>query len=166
MVKYFYKRLGSVWLEGRASVMALKFLIIASPLFNTYLVVSLYPSSYHQLLVATYGCKSEKLQEAKWRSAEEQRPVHEMERAMDMDLFLGAQDTMGQGQPPSSYHPPWDVPTCHLWRMKGGGMSHPLRLPVAYAPAEPRGGTHHPAGPAGDQQGGTPRYLLSSLQAA
>ena len=68
--------------------MASKFLI-ALPLFNTYLVVSLFPCSYHHLLVAKYGCKREKLQVAKWRSSEEQRPMCKMERAMDMDLFLG-----------------------------------------------------------------------------
>ena len=55
---------------------------------------------------------------------------------------------MGRGQPPLSYNPPQDVPTCHLQRAKGGRMSHLPRLPVAYAPAEPRGGhTHHSAGP-------------------
>ena len=79
--------------------MASKFLIIASPLFNTYLVVSLFPCSYHQLLVAKYGCKREKLQEAKWRSAEEQRPMHKMERVMDVDLFLGAQDQWAKDSP-------------------------------------------------------------------
>ena len=30
-------------------------------------------------------------------------------------------------------------------------MSHPPRLPAAYAPAEHRGSTHHSAGPARDQ---------------
>ena len=79
--------------------MASKFLIIASPLFNTYLVVSLFPCSYHRLLVAKDRCKREKLQEAKWRSAEEQRPVHKMERAMDVDLFLGAQDQWAKDSP-------------------------------------------------------------------
>ena len=84
---------------SRAGIMALKFLIIASPLFNTYLVVSLSPCSYHQLLVAKYGCKREKSQEAKWRSPEEQRPMCKMERAMDMDLFLGAQDQWAKDSP-------------------------------------------------------------------
>ena len=55
------------------------------------MVVSLFPCSYHRLLVAKYGCKQEKSQEAKWRSTEEQRPMCEMERAVDVDLFLGAQ---------------------------------------------------------------------------
>ena len=50
--------------------------------------------------------------------------------------------------------------------MKGGEMSHLLRSPVAYALAEPRGSTCHSAGPARDQQGGTPQYLLRGLQAA
>ena len=46
-------------------------------------------------------------------------------------------------------------------------MSHLLRSLVAYAPAEPRGGrTHSSAGLAGDQQVGTPQYLLRGLQAA
>ena len=39
------------------------------------------------------------MQEAKWRSAEEQRPEREMERAMDVDLFLGAQDQWAEDSP-------------------------------------------------------------------
>ena len=54
------------------------------------------PYSYHDLLVAKYGCKKEKSQEAKWRSAKGQRPIHEMERAVDMDLFLEAQEQWAQ----------------------------------------------------------------------
>ena len=79
--------------------MALKFLIIASPLFNTYLIVSLSPCSYHRLLVAKYGCKREKSQAAKQRSTEEWRPMCEMERVMDVDLFLGAQDQWTKDSP-------------------------------------------------------------------
>ena len=45
------------------------------------------------------GASREKLQEAKRRSAEEQRPMHKMERAMDMDLFLGAQDQWAKDSP-------------------------------------------------------------------
>ena len=45
------------------------------------------------------GASKKKLQEAKWRSTEEQRPVHEMERAMDVDLFLGAQDQWAKDSP-------------------------------------------------------------------
>ena len=63
------------------------------------MVVSLFPCSYHRLLVAKYGCKQEKLQEAKQRSAEERRPMHKMERAVDMDLFLGAQDQWPEDSP-------------------------------------------------------------------
>ena len=39
------------------------------------------------------------MQEAKRRSAEEQRPMHEMERVMDVDLFLGAQDQWAENSP-------------------------------------------------------------------
>ena len=71
---------------------------------------------------------------------------------------------MAQGQPPLSYNPPRDVPTCHLQRAEGGRMSHLLRLLAAYAPAEPRGRhTRCSAGLAIDQQGGTPRYVLRGL---
>ena len=84
--------------SSRVDIRVLEFLIV-SPLFNTYLVVSLFPCSYHRLLVAKYGCKREKLQEAKWRSAEEWRPMHEMERVMDVDLFLGAQDQCTKDSP-------------------------------------------------------------------
>ena len=43
-------------------------------------------------MVAKYHSKWEKSQEAKWRSAVEQRPVHELEKVMDVDLFLEIQD--------------------------------------------------------------------------
>ena len=58
-----------------------------------------FPHSYHKLLVTKYGCKREESQEAKWRSAEEQRPVRKMERALDVDLFLGAQDQWVEDSP-------------------------------------------------------------------
>ena len=58
-----------------------------------------FPYSYHKLLVAKYGCKREKSQEAKWRSAEEQKPVCEMERALDMDLFLEGQEQWAKDSP-------------------------------------------------------------------
>ena len=58
-----------------------------------------FPHSYHELLVTKYGCKREKSQEAKWRSAEEQRPICKMERALDVDLFLGAQDQWAEDSP-------------------------------------------------------------------
>ena len=57
------------------------------------------PYSYHKLLVTKYGCKREKSQEAKWRSAEEWRPIREMERALDVDLFLGTQDQWAKDSP-------------------------------------------------------------------
>ena len=50
--------------------------------------VSLFPCSYHRLMVARYCNKWEKFQEAKWQSVEEWRPACELEWAMDVDLFL------------------------------------------------------------------------------
>ena len=58
-----------------------------------------FPYSYHELLVAKYGCRRKKSQEAKWRSTEEQRPVREMERALDVDLFLEAQEQWAKNSP-------------------------------------------------------------------
>ena len=62
-----------------------------------HLVYFLY--SYHELLVTKYGCKREKSQEAKWRSAEEQRPMCKMERAINVDLFLEAQEQWAKDSP-------------------------------------------------------------------
>ena len=64
---------------------------------TTYLFYLLY--SYHKLMVAKYGCKREKSQEAKQRSAEEQKPMWEMERAVDVDLFLEAQEPWAKDSP-------------------------------------------------------------------
>ena len=50
-------------------------------------------------MVAKYGCKREKSREAKQRSAEEQKPVQEMERAVDVDLFLEAQEQWAKDSP-------------------------------------------------------------------
>ena len=50
-------------------------------------------------MVAKYGCKREKSQEAKRRSAEEQNPMREMERAVDVDLFLEAQEQWANDSP-------------------------------------------------------------------
>ena len=47
---------------------------------------------------------------------------------------------MGGGQPPLSYNPPRDVPTCCLRRMERGGTVCLLRHLVANTPAESRGG--------------------------
>ena len=70
-----------------------------APLFATTILLFYFTHSYHELLVNKYGCKREKSQEAKWRSAEEQRPICEMERALDVDLFWGAQDQWAEDSP-------------------------------------------------------------------
>ena len=54
---------------------------------------------YHKLLVAKYRNKWEKTQEAKRRSTVEQRPVHELERVMDVDLFLEIQGKWAEDSP-------------------------------------------------------------------
>ena len=50
-------------------------------------------------MVAKYCSKREKFQEAKWRYAVEQRLVHELERAMDVDLFLEIQRNWAEDSP-------------------------------------------------------------------
>ena len=50
-------------------------------------------------MVARYQNKREKFQVAKWQSAEQQRPVCELERAMDIDLFLDAQNQWAEDSP-------------------------------------------------------------------
>ena len=55
--------------------------------------------SYHELMVTKYGCKREKSWEAKWRSTEELKPMREMERAVDVDLFLEAQEQWAKDSP-------------------------------------------------------------------
>ena len=62
-------------------------------------VVSLFPCSYHKLMVAKYCSKQEKSQEAKWRSAVERRPVCKLERVMDVDLFLEMQGKWAEDSP-------------------------------------------------------------------
>ena len=57
------------------------------------------PVVYHKLMVAKYCSKWEKSQEAKWRSAVEQRLVHKLERAMDVDLFLELQGKWAKDSP-------------------------------------------------------------------
>ena len=54
---------------------------------------------YHDLMVPKYGCKREKSQEAKRRSTEEQKPMREIERAADIDLFLEAQKQWAKDSP-------------------------------------------------------------------
>ena len=68
-------------------------------LFATTIHLFYFPYSYHELLVTRYGCKKEKSQEAKQRSVEEQRPIREMERAVDMGLFLEAQEQWAKDSP-------------------------------------------------------------------
>ena len=88
-------------------------------------------------MVAKYCSKQEKLQEAKWRSAVEWRPVCKLERTMDVDLFL---ETQGKW--------PKDSPHCLviLHKMflhaasegqKEAETIHLLRHLAAHAPAEP-----------------------------
>ena len=68
-------------------------------LFAVTIHLFYFPYSYHKLLVAKYGCKREKSQEAKQRSAEEQKPMCKMERALDVDLFLEAQEQWAKDSP-------------------------------------------------------------------
>ena len=68
-------------------------------LFAVTIHLFYFPYSYHELLVAKYRCKRGKSQEAKWRSAEEWKPMHEMERALDMHLFLEAQEQWAKDSP-------------------------------------------------------------------
>ena len=55
--------------------------------------------SYHKLLVARYGSKWERCQEAKRRSTEGWGPIREMEWAVDVDLFLNAQNQWAEDSP-------------------------------------------------------------------
>ena len=50
-------------------------------------------------MVAKYRNKQEKSQEARWRSAVEQRLVRELDRAMDVDLFLEIQSNWAEDSP-------------------------------------------------------------------
>ena len=50
-------------------------------------------------MVARYHSKREKFQMAKQQSAEEQRPVHELEWAIDVDLFLELQSRWPEDSP-------------------------------------------------------------------
>ena len=63
-------------------------------LYHSYFCsfVSLFPYSYHKLMVAEYKSKREKFQATKQQAIEDWRPVREMERVMDVELFLRIQD--------------------------------------------------------------------------
>ena len=50
-------------------------------------------------MVGRYHNKWEKFQVAKQQSADEQKPVQEMERVMDVELFLGIQDNRAEDSP-------------------------------------------------------------------
>ena len=62
-------------------------------------IVSLLPCSYHWFMVSWYISKREKFQMAKKRSTEECRPVRELERVMDMELFLELQSSWPEDSP-------------------------------------------------------------------
>ena len=135
-------------------------------LFNVTIYLFYFPYSYHKLLVTKYGCKREKSLEAKWRSAEEQRPMHEMERAVDVDFFLEAQAPWAKDSPhcliifhemflhaasEGQKEAEWDV----CW---GCWQYMPQLDPEAGIPAIQ-------LVPSGDWQRRTPRPLLGGLQA-
>ena len=65
----------------------------------SYPFVSLFPCRYHSLLVAGYQNKREKFQVAEWQAADEWKPLREMERIMDVELFLGLQDQWAEDIP-------------------------------------------------------------------
>ena len=50
-------------------------------------------------MVVKYRCKREKDQATKWQATNEQRPVREMERIMDVKLFLGIQGQWADDSP-------------------------------------------------------------------
>ena len=64
-----------------------------------YSFVSLLPCSYHRLMVVRYCNKQEKFHVAKQWSVEERRLVHELERVMDVDLFLDIQNKWAEDSP-------------------------------------------------------------------
>ena len=50
-------------------------------------------------MVAEYKSKREKFQATKGWAPDEQKPVREMERIMDVELFLGIQDQWAEDSP-------------------------------------------------------------------
>ena len=50
-------------------------------------------------MVEEYKSKREKFQTIKWQAADEQKPVREMERIMDVELFLRIQDSWAEDSP-------------------------------------------------------------------
>ena len=100
MANWCVSYLGIVWFRKIRTLSCTDFLM-ACGITSLFVTIQLlyFPYSYHELLVAKYGCKREKSQEAKWRSAEEQKPMCEMERALDIDLFLEAQEQWAKDSP-------------------------------------------------------------------
>ena len=90
-------------------------------------------------MVARYHNKWEKFQVAKQQSTEEWRPVRELERVMDVDLFLEIQNKMGWGQPSLPSNTVWNVPACCHRRAERGRANHLPKPPAEHASAEPRG---------------------------
>ena len=65
----------------------------------SYPFFPLFPCSYHKLMVTEYQSKQEKFQAAKQWAADEWKSVREMERVMDVELFLGIQDRWAENSP-------------------------------------------------------------------
>ena len=65
-----------------------------------------------------YKSKWEKFQAAKWQATDEQKSVREMERVMDVELFLGIQDRWAEDSP----HCTWSycMRCSDMWLPKGG----------------------------------------------
>ena len=72
--------------------MPLSFVTIVVHLFS-------FSCSYHKLLVARYGSKWRRCQEAKRRSTKGQGSIREMEWVVDVDLFLDAQNQWAEDSP-------------------------------------------------------------------
>ena len=81
--------------DSIASCLTLIFVIV----IFSYPFVPLFPSSYHKLMVAEYQSKREKFQAAKQQATDEWKSMREMERVMDVELFLGIQDRWAEDSP-------------------------------------------------------------------
>ena len=76
--------------------MAQKYYFICHSHFLPWLFIC-FP--FPAVIVARYGSKWERCQEAKRRSAEGWGPVREMEQVVDVDLFLNAQNQLAEDSP-------------------------------------------------------------------
>ena len=101
MANWFVKYSGIIWFRKSYVSRCRNFLMIAHGITSCHghSFVPLFLCSYHKLMVARYRNKWGKLQEAKWRSTEEWRPMCKLERVMDMDLFLEAQSKWAEDRP-------------------------------------------------------------------